>query len=568
MSEFVSVKDHGAVGDGVTNDKTAIESALQSAINAGKGLFFPEGTYLFDNVKIDHDIHIHGHNCIFRPEYRDVAADQSIISNQSKTMFTVNSDTDPNTHCDYIKISGISVVGRMPKTGSSQPNRKGSATLSTDSIFVFDGVSKVEIENCSFSMLDGSYQDTPDDWADRRAVTMSFIDCADVDIDHCTFSQIFGDEWIWRIYQSDSYSDGITKIANCTFEDNALPIGYDEALEDDKNTENIDESTNGVRKGLSCAGIIGGQIYFENNVISNIDYYGSAVNLCGTYVYIKDNYGYNLKVQSVFDTCETSYCKNEYVECSNNHIENTQGLIGLHVNTKDLLVKDNYFICRNAVQTRLCADPQVLIDQGSPVDENDPKDHEDNLNYAWTETRYAYDSVRIINNEFYDYSTCAWGDVLVYNYPLIMINRVGSEHTKQSSTRSAKLYEIKNNVFESIRSDCYQPIKMMIMAKVCNITNNTFKSIGQGTSALVGYIMSKTTDLEEGMITIADNVFRNNNYSSFPQYTVAYYPQDGIKSHCYFRNNTTDVKDGNSVALKKTYNTTNVTSHDNFGFLS
>lgn len=38
---FVSVKDYGAVGDGVTNDTTAI----QTAINTGNSIIFPAGTY-------------------------------------------------------------------------------------------------------------------------------------------------------------------------------------------------------------------------------------------------------------------------------------------------------------------------------------------------------------------------------------------------------------------------------------------------------------------------------------------------------------------------------------------
>lgn len=41
LSDFVSVKDYGAVGDGVTDDKTA----CQDAINTGKNVYFPAGQY-------------------------------------------------------------------------------------------------------------------------------------------------------------------------------------------------------------------------------------------------------------------------------------------------------------------------------------------------------------------------------------------------------------------------------------------------------------------------------------------------------------------------------------------
>lgn len=47
LREIVSVKDFGAVGDGVTNDTTAIQNAINSVSNVGGSytLYFPEGTY-------------------------------------------------------------------------------------------------------------------------------------------------------------------------------------------------------------------------------------------------------------------------------------------------------------------------------------------------------------------------------------------------------------------------------------------------------------------------------------------------------------------------------------------
>ena len=49
LRESVSVKDFGAVGDGVTDDTAAIQAALTFA-GASKGLEFPEATYIFDAV--------------------------------------------------------------------------------------------------------------------------------------------------------------------------------------------------------------------------------------------------------------------------------------------------------------------------------------------------------------------------------------------------------------------------------------------------------------------------------------------------------------------------------------
>ena len=48
LAEKVSVKDFGAVGDGVAVDTTAIYAAVAAA--AGKTLYFPKGTYLTDRI--------------------------------------------------------------------------------------------------------------------------------------------------------------------------------------------------------------------------------------------------------------------------------------------------------------------------------------------------------------------------------------------------------------------------------------------------------------------------------------------------------------------------------------
>jgi hypothetical protein len=45
LGDTISVKDFGAVGDGTTDDRAAIQTAINSCITLGKTLFFPQGTY-------------------------------------------------------------------------------------------------------------------------------------------------------------------------------------------------------------------------------------------------------------------------------------------------------------------------------------------------------------------------------------------------------------------------------------------------------------------------------------------------------------------------------------------
>lgn len=59
LSQYVSVKDFGAVGDGVTDDTAAIQAAFDAFKNTGsvvpnrsKDIWFPEGEYLVDSLNV------------------------------------------------------------------------------------------------------------------------------------------------------------------------------------------------------------------------------------------------------------------------------------------------------------------------------------------------------------------------------------------------------------------------------------------------------------------------------------------------------------------------------------
>lgn len=50
LRESVSVKDFGAVGNGIANDTTALQAAVTYAVSNGKALYIPSGTYLYSSL--------------------------------------------------------------------------------------------------------------------------------------------------------------------------------------------------------------------------------------------------------------------------------------------------------------------------------------------------------------------------------------------------------------------------------------------------------------------------------------------------------------------------------------
>ncbi len=61
LSEFITVKDYGATGDGTTDDTEAINSALTAAGSSGRQVYFPAGTYVVRaSLKVPNGILLRG----------------------------------------------------------------------------------------------------------------------------------------------------------------------------------------------------------------------------------------------------------------------------------------------------------------------------------------------------------------------------------------------------------------------------------------------------------------------------------------------------------------------------
>jgi len=96
LEEFISVKDFGAVGDGVTNDAAAVQLAANAA--AGKVLYFPPGTYVVNNGF-------------------SITGDNSVVIGYGATI-TYNATTATFYHCIRIYGNNTAVLGIRVKSPS------------------------------------------------------------------------------------------------------------------------------------------------------------------------------------------------------------------------------------------------------------------------------------------------------------------------------------------------------------------------------------------------------------------------------------------------------------------
>jgi hypothetical protein len=146
---------YGAVGDGVTNDQTAISAALAAAVAAGGGtVFFPKGTYLVTTaIEWDHRVSLVG-----------VGVDLSTITTNSPSNARIITWTAGTLQSMPLLVKGLSFESTQANTGSElyatvavnlliQDCYFGSSANPTGTLLSFSGASSyVQIQRCRFDL--------------------------------------------------------------------------------------------------------------------------------------------------------------------------------------------------------------------------------------------------------------------------------------------------------------------------------------------------------------------------------------------------------------------------------
>ena len=181
LKDVVSVKDFGAVGDGVTNDTTAVQAALDAAF----AVFFPAGNYSFDG-----SLNLRQGNSLIGPGNSNSNSDTTALNGNAKLIFRGAGSACIKTTASsigFIGVSNLTIIavdspGRpwvfdLPSLNESNFSFVGARNLSpTGGAFrsVFNGTNPPWINNftnCEFgTVIGGTEYNTDIECSDTRHV--------------------------------------------------------------------------------------------------------------------------------------------------------------------------------------------------------------------------------------------------------------------------------------------------------------------------------------------------------------------------------------------------------------
>jgi len=204
LAQYVSVKDFGAVGDGVTNDSAAFAAAIAVADN----IYIPSGTYLAD-IAVPSNKVLMGENKAttilrnYTPTYSVITLDASTnnvefvsISNVSlisngggNGIYFYSAGAGNNKYCDNIQLSGIDIYGGFSAAG-----------LNIESRCIWSTFTDIEIRESGVGLR-----------------VYSAGDVSQCKFDSCRFAA--NDQW-GVVFENTGYFNQSNTFLNCNIENN------------------------------------------------------------------------------------------------------------------------------------------------------------------------------------------------------------------------------------------------------------------------------------------------------------------------------------------------------------
>jgi hypothetical protein len=144
--DYISVKDFGAVGDGVTNDTTAIQNAVNFGITNGNAVYFPAGDYNVTNqITINGSVKLYGTTFLAT----------NAVQNHFGSRIYINFLTSTATSCFYVTYNGVQIEGLQFYSNQPAPTSGWTPTTTPWSIYAYRapfadiGGDSLKIKNCS-----------------------------------------------------------------------------------------------------------------------------------------------------------------------------------------------------------------------------------------------------------------------------------------------------------------------------------------------------------------------------------------------------------------------------------
>jgi hypothetical protein len=153
LRDVVSVKDFGAVGDGVTNDAAAIQAAVNAC--AGKTIYFPPGTYIVaSRITFISNTHLKGESgqSILKLATQNWPAQTGILFNASLLV---------DIELESLRIDG----------------NKGNIGTNRSPLVVFFRSQNIKLRNCIFENVEGISVLLSTDIDDIKIQDCQFLNC-------------------------------------------------------------------------------------------------------------------------------------------------------------------------------------------------------------------------------------------------------------------------------------------------------------------------------------------------------------------------------------------------------
>jgi hypothetical protein len=153
LENFVTVKDFGAVGDGVANDTAAIQTAINAC--AGKTIYFPPGTYIVSSqITLISNTSLKGEK------------GQSVLKLATQTWGVVNGALFGSSLRTNIQLEALVFDGNKGNIGTARNN-----------LIVFFRCQKLAVRDCTFRSVEGICLLASTDIDDIKIQGCQFLEC-------------------------------------------------------------------------------------------------------------------------------------------------------------------------------------------------------------------------------------------------------------------------------------------------------------------------------------------------------------------------------------------------------